>query len=206
MALALAALSCSDDAADQTVPTSTDESTQAATVAPTVEPTAEPTPAGPATTFGDGTKTVGQDIAPGTYRGNLDSGLCYWERLSGFSGALDDVITNANPSYPEIVAIAETDVGFNSQRCGEWSQGLTPITASQTDPFEDGTFAVGVDIAPGTWRTAGGDACYWERLSGFGHEIADILANEAGAVGPIVTIAAGDVGFSAHGCGAWSIQ
>ena len=49
---------------------------------------------------GDGTYLVGKDIQPGTYGSNNDSsGWCYWERLSGLSGELDDVIAN-QPTEP----------------------------------------------------------------------------------------------------------
>jgi hypothetical protein len=174
--------------------------------AATPAPTAPPTPAGPATSFGSGTKRVGQDIAPGTYRGNVDGNFCYFERLSGFGGTIDDIITNDNTSAPEIVTIAPTDVGFNSERCGEWKQGLSPITASPTAPFGDGTFAVGIDIAPGTWSAPGGSGCYFERQSGFGHTTDEIITNDFGSVTPIVTISASDVGFSSDGCGGWTLQ
>jgi hypothetical protein len=172
----------------------------------TLEPTAEVPPAGPATNFGEGTKKVGQDIAPGTYRGNLDSDFCYWERLKGFSGELDDIIANNNATSHEVVTIKETDVGFNSSDCGEWTQGLSQVTASQTDPFSDGMYAVGLDIAPGTWSAAGGAGCYWERLMGFSHELTDIITNDAGSTSPIVTIETGDVAFNTNGCGEWTKQ
>jgi len=131
------------------------------TAEPTPEPTAEPRPEpeGPATSFGGGNQEVNVTIAPGTYRGNQDSDFYYWERLSGFSGELENIIANGNTSGPEIVTIDATDVGFNSDNCGEWTQGLTPITASQTDPFGEGTYAVGIDIAAGTWSAEGGDSC-----------------------------------------------
>ena len=187
--------------------TTASEPTAEPTSAPTEAPTPEPTAVGPATSFGEGNKQVNQDIAPGTYRGNLESDLCYWERLSGFSGELDDIIANGNPVGPEIVTIAPSDMGFNSTGCGQWNQGLARITDSQTDPFEAGTFAVGIDIAAGTWSAQGGETCYWERLSGFGHAgVDEIIANDVGTVNPIVTVAASDVGFSTSGCGAWTSQ
>lgn len=71
--------------------------------------------------FGDGTWKVGDDIKPGTYRSANDSGACYWARLSGLSGGLDDLIANENPGGPTIVTIQETDKGFQSMRCGTWT-------------------------------------------------------------------------------------
>ncbi len=85
----------------------------------TAEPTAEPT--GPATTFDDGTYRVGQDIAVGTYRASNPNGMCYWERTSGFSGGVEEVISNGFvDSGAAIVTIAETDAGFTSSNCGTW--------------------------------------------------------------------------------------
>ncbi|MGC3905692.1 hypothetical protein ACYB2S_13715 [Corynebacterium variabile] len=79
-----------------------------------------PTPSDPVrSSFRDGTHAVGTDIQPGTYRSS-GSDMCYWERLSGFGGQLEDIIANGNPSGQAIVTIAPTDVAFKSQRCGTW--------------------------------------------------------------------------------------
>ena len=70
---------------------------------------------------------ISDNIAPGVYRvGNSSGQLCpgtytltcddssqYWERLSGFSGELDDIIANDfTTQMTVIVTIAPTDVGF----------------------------------------------------------------------------------------------
>ncbi len=44
--------------------------------------------------------------------------------------------------------------------------------------FGDGWWIVGLDIEPGTYRTSD-DVSYFARLSGFGHELADIIVNKA---------------------------
>jgi hypothetical protein len=67
--------------------------------------------------------------------------------------------------------------------------------------FRDGTFRVGADIAPGTYRASSPTSCYWARLRGFSGDLGDIIAN-ANYVG-IVTIAGGDIGFLSQGCGNW---
>lgn len=69
---------------------------------------------------GSGTFLIGEDIQPGTYRTEGDSGFCYWARLSGLSGELGDIITNDLPDGPGFVTIAETDVAFETTDCGEW--------------------------------------------------------------------------------------
>jgi hypothetical protein len=62
-----------------------------------------------------------------------------------------------------------------------------------------------VDIQPGTYRTVDStDTCYWERLSGFSGETADIIANEIGSGYHVVTIDPRDVGFNSQDCGVWT--
>ena len=132
--------------------------------------------------------------------------MCYWERLSGFGGSiLEDIIANELTSHPTIVTIFPTDNGFKSSGCATWTDDLSAITSSPNADFGPGTYIVGTDIAPGTWRSAGGDMCYWERLRGFGGgTINDIIANDLSQTQAIVTISPGDTGFSSTGCGSWS--
>jgi hypothetical protein len=93
-------------------------------VAPAPTPTPTPTPEPGA--FGDGTWRVGATVQPGTY--GTDGGpSCYWARLSGFGGTLDEIIANNYGSGSQIVTIASTDVGFTSSGCGTWRlQGYVP--------------------------------------------------------------------------------
>lgn len=75
--------------------------------------------------------------------------------------------------------------------------------AASLGGFGDGTWLVGSDVQPGTYRAPGGEGCYWERLSGFGGTTDEIVAND-NPVGPvIVTIQATDLGFATAACGAW---
>lgn len=67
--------------------------------------------------------------------------------------------------------------------------------------FTDGTFRVGVDVAPGTYQASAPGDCYWARLSGFSGTLGDIIANANNVA--IVTISPGDVGFLSHRCGSW---
>jgi hypothetical protein len=87
----------------------------------TVTQTVYTTPA-PKIAFSDGTYRVGADIQAGTYRSTVTSTDCYWARLRGFGGTLDDIIANYIGNSPTIVTIAATDVGFESDRCGGWEK------------------------------------------------------------------------------------
>jgi hypothetical protein len=172
---------------------------------PTPRPTPRPTP--PPASFGDGDQIVGADIRPGTYRTREAAFFgCYWERLKGFSGGLDDIIANGTGSGYFVVTIERSDAGFSSRGCGEWSADLSRVKKPGDPITEDGTYIVGVDVAPGTWRSRGGDGvgCYAARLRGFGGTLDQIISNDVSSGGGlIVTIAASDKGFESTGCGRW---
>ena len=159
----------------------------------------------PLRTFGPGAYRVGVDIAPGTYR-TRSSAACYWERLRGFSGELSDIIANDFNNDNLIVTIKSSDLGFRAgSTCPLFTTDLSPITASPTAPFGAGTYQVGIDIAPGTWRGTGNTSCYWKRVQGFSGSLADIIANDFGTANPIVSIKPSDVGFQpTSNCGTWT--
>ncbi len=173
-------------------------------------PTAAPSANGPRTSFGPGVWIVGVDIAPGLYRSAKGSG-CYWERLSGFSGTFGDIIANdrLSDAASAIVEIEPTDAGFNAnENCGQWSLTAAPSANGPRTSFGPGVWIVGVDIAPGLYRSAKGSGCYWERLSGFSGTFGDIIANDrlSYAAGAVVEIYPTDAGFNANGnCGQWSL-
>ena len=154
--------------------------------------------------FGSGVHRVGKDITAGTYRTRGSRTDCYWERLRGFSGDFDDIIANDFSSGFQVVTIKGTDKGFRSSRCGRWSSNLSRVTASMTS-FGQGTFIVGTDMRPGTYRSSRGADCYWERLRGFTGDFGQIIANDFRESGrAIVTIKSTDKGFSSSRCGTWT--
>jgi hypothetical protein len=164
--------------------------------------TAAAQPSGPETTFGDGLHLVFIDIAPGTYvaSGGTD---CHWERLSEVSGNPDnDIIANDNPTGHAIVTISPNDKAFKSLGCGEWKKA--PTSGTPKTSFGKGTWAVGIDIAPGTYKSSGGSGCYWARLSGFGGTFDQIITNGNPMGSTDVTIAPHDTGFVSKGCGEWT--
>ena len=123
----------------------------------------------PSQSFGDGTWIVGSDIAPGLYVApGIIEDSCYWERLSGFGGTLDEIIAIEFDYGRQLVEIASTDVAFKSDGCGLW----TPITEIMFGPPRDyileGFWRVGEEIIPGVYSIPDGESCYWARLSGFG--------------------------------------
>lgn len=154
--------------------------------------------------FGSGTWRVGSDIAAGTYRTRSSVSNCYWARLKGFSGQLRDIIANDFSTGYQVVTIKRTDKGFESSRCGRWSNDLSRVTGSMTK-FGQGTLIVGTDMTPGTYRSSQGNGCYWARLRGFGGTLSEIIANDFRTSGTaLVTIKRTDKGFQSSRCGTWT--
>ncbi len=166
-----------------------------------------PTPTGPRQSFGAGTWIVNEDIAPGRYFTNPSSG-CFWERLSGTTGAFSDILANEFISFDsgqEIVDIASSDCAFKpDHECGMWSQ--TPVSAPAAGSIPPGRWLVGQQIPAGQYETNASSGCYWERLRGFS-SVRDVIANDfvSGGGRQIITILASDEGFySDDDCGTWS--
>lgn len=73
-----------------------------------------------------------------------------------------------------------------------------PVTS-----FDDGTYEVGVDIAPGKYKTPGSEFCYWGRLRHNDGSLGDIINNDLGAGPKTVTVKAGEY-FDTKNCGTWT--
>ncbi|MFF5101420.1 hypothetical protein [Streptomyces sp. NPDC000134] len=161
---------------------------------------------------GDGDFQVGSDVEPGTYRttGNTD-GMCYWERAKDASGELDSLLANDNVTGTGYVTVGAADKIFKSSGCHDWeavdpkakgAAGGSPATKMAGD---GGMFAVGADIAPGTYRSTGNadDMCYWERAKDAEHSLDSIIANDNVSGTAVVKINASDGYFKTTGCADW---
>src|SRR6478735_6683241 len=82
---------------------------------------------------GDGTFRVGVDIQAGTYR-SAGSDSCYWARLFGLSGSLNDIIANSGSPGPQIVQIAPSDAAFKTQGCPDWDLVTPSATGARPVP------------------------------------------------------------------------
>jgi hypothetical protein len=76
-----------------------------------------------------------------------------------------------------------------------------PPPGPKTTIGTNGTYAVGSDIQPGTYRTAGGSACYWARLRTL--DTGDIIDNNVSDGPQVVRILSSDAAFMTRDCGAW---
>jgi hypothetical protein len=182
-------------------------STPAAPQNPLPRPPA-PSPDADAVTFAPGRHRVGEAIQPGRYFSDPNSG-CYWERQSGTAGQATDTIAFAFVGFDAgqtIVDIAGTDVAFQANAaCGTWSDRPR---SSGAGAIAAGTWLVGDQVAPGTYRTDAALGCYWERLRDFSGSTASVIASDIVArAGPtFVNVLPGDTGFSSHGgCGTWTL-
>lgn len=158
---------------------------------------------------GDGDFEVGADVKPGTYRttGNED-GMCYWERLKDSKGELESILANDNVTGTSYVTIKPGDKLFKSSDCNGWTAVDETAKGSPKGgdiKGEGGMFKVGVDIAPGTYKSSGNtdDMCYWERSKDAEHGLESIAANENVNGNGIVTITAKDAYFKTTGCQDW---
>ncbi|MCW2666355.1 MAG: Uncharacterized protein JWN57_1317, partial [Frankiales bacterium] len=66
----------------------------------------------------------------------------------------------------------------------------------------DGTYLVGEDIKPGTYKSAGGEGCYWERSAKDG----DILANNLSDGPAVMNVRASDYSVSVNDCASFVLQ
>ena len=81
----------------------------------------------------------------------------------------------------------------------------SPGPGPKTTIDHDGTFAVGTDIAPGTYSTAGHVAngtCYWKRL---GNPDGNLIDNAMSKKPQVVQIDATDKAFKTDGCQPWQL-
>jgi hypothetical protein len=157
---------------------------------------------------GDGDFEVGTDVKPGTYRttGNTDD-LCYWERAKDASGEMDSILANDNVSGTSYVTIPAGDKLFKTSGCKDWEAVDTKASGTPAAQIKGngGMHRVGVDIAPGTYKSTGNtdDLCYWERTKDASHSMDAIVANNNVSGTGVVTIAAGDAYFKTAGCQDW---
>jgi len=161
----------------------------------------KPKTTGPVTSFGDGTYVVGTDIVAGTYKTNPSS-QCYWARIRGTDES--DILSNHLASGPTTVTISSSDGAFVSNRCGQWTKtDASLLPNAPLTSFGDGTYVVGTDIEPGTYKATPSGQCYWARLSSTADE-SDIIANHLASGPTTVTISNTDAAFLTNRCGAWT--
>lgn len=116
------------------------------------------------------------------------------ETLSSRSSDLDE--------REETLEAAEAAVEEREETVAEQELNLEENTIPGS-----GTFLVGEDIEPGTYRSPGAEYCVWERLSGLGgHYDDDVIVHGYSEGTAYVNIAESDMAFSSEGCADWIRQ
>ncbi|MEJ8657783.1 hypothetical protein [Streptomyces sp. MS1.AVA.4] len=156
---------------------------------------------------GDGDFEVPADIKPGLYRTSGNDGMCYWERAKDSKGEVDSILANDNVNGTSYVTLKPSDKIFKTTGCKDWEAVDEKAKGSPKSEIkgDGGMFKVGVDIAPGTYKSTGNtdDMCYWERSKDAAHGIDSILANENVKGTAIVKIGASDGYFKTTNCQDW---
>jgi hypothetical protein len=100
------------------------------------------------------------------------------------------------------VAAAMIVAGVTLPAAGAWADPPSPPPPGPKTTIDaDGTYAVGTDIVPGVYQSAGpveGAACYWKRSNG-----TDIVDNAMTKKAQTVQIAATDTSFTTNECQPW---
>ena len=108
------------------------------------------------------------------------------------------------PAPPTVDFSPPVELDFDIDNARKLYPPAPPAPAGPASSFGDGTYLVRTDIRAGTYRSDGGEFCYWARLSGLDGELESLIANEVVPSGPaLVTIKKSDVGFESQGCGSW---
>jgi len=156
---------------------------------------------------GEGTYRVGSEIKPGTYVSSPSSSMGgYWERLKCATGDLDCILANDNVEGQAFVTVLASDKYFSTSRMNAWRPASTVRPARPATRFAgDGTYRVGVDIAPGTYRSSPTDSLggYWQRLSCVTGVLDCILANDNVEGRTIVTLLPTDKYFGSSRMRTW---
>jgi hypothetical protein len=83
-----------------------------------------------------------------------------------------------------------------------------PLPPGPFSTIGDGTALVGLEIRPGTYRTAGptpsvNRLCVWQRLRDTSGELSAVMASDVSSGPAVVTISAADTAFKSTGCQTW---
>ena len=107
------------------------------------------------------------------------------------------VVSNGGTTAPAVVEATPT-VTVSVPATNE-PPGTGPAAAIAAD----GTWLVGTDIQPGTYRSSSDPSCYWARLTNTSGDFDAILANGNGE-NQTVTITKSDKAFESVHCAPWT--
>lgn len=163
------------------VPTNSPEPTNTPVPTETPIPTSTPDP----NLINSGTYIVNVDIQAGIYKGFAGEGLtssCYWERLKDLTGNFESILANDNSIGQYYIEVQGTDYALKTDCQLTRLPTIPAHTGEYPLVISAGTYLVGSDIQPGTYKGQGGNditsSCYWERLRSVSGGFDSILAND----------------------------
>jgi hypothetical protein len=80
----------------------------------------------------------------------------------------------------------------------------TPRPAAPARTFSDGTWEVGTEVRPGTYRAIAEPGCSWSRLGEPEMGLEQVIGSGHGSGPQLVTVGKRDVAFRSSGCGRWT--
>lgn len=108
----------------------------------------------------------------------------------------------AGPAPAEVTVTAPAPPAKTVQVPGPVKTVTAPPPGPAVAIPEDGTWLVGTDIKPGTYRSSDGD-CYWARLKDTSGDFDAIIANGNGG-NQVVTVKKTDKAFESARCAPWT--
>ena len=116
-----------------------------------------------------GTYKVGEEIAPGVYRGEAEEDpFCKWARLNDLNEDPESVTAMGLREGQFYVEVQASDVGFTTE-CPLVPIGNLKPRDPQSAEIPPGMYIVGLDIGPGTYEGKPDEElfCFWQRLNNF---------------------------------------
>ena len=114
-----------------------------------------------------GTYKVGEEIAPGVYRGEAEEDpFCKWARLNDLNEDPESVTAMGLREGQFYVEVQASDVGFTTE-CPLVPIGNLKPRDPQSAEIPPGMYIVGLDIGPGTYEGKPDEDlfCFWQRLN-----------------------------------------
>lgn len=95
-------------------------------------------------------------------------------------------------------AVTQADAPARSRR--------TPRPAAPARTFSDGTWQVGTEVRPGTYRAVADGTCTWERLGEAADGLRMVIGSAIGTGPRLLSVGKRDVAIRSSGCGRWTSE
>ena len=124
-----------------------------------------------------GTYKVGEEIAPGVYRGEAEEDtFCKWARLNNLNEDPEGVTAMGLREGQFYVEVQASDVGFTTE-CELVPIGGLKLRDPLLTEILPGMYIVGLDVSPGSYIGKPDEElfCFWQRMNNFREEDASTI-------------------------------